>query len=155
MRANQDGLAALLELEQKLPELIASHRVQACRRFVQDQQVRVVQHCLGKADSLRHSLGILGHLFFRGFLEVEELQHHGNAAWALVRRNVAQRCVEIQQRPAAVIRVQIDRFGQIAHPPMHFGFGDGAIEQEGGSARRADEVEQQMNRAGLAGPIRS
>src|SRR5713101_1564349 len=38
---------------------------------------------------------------------------------------------------------------------MHCGLCDWAIEQEGGPARRADEVEQQMNRAGLAGPIGS
>jgi hypothetical protein len=56
---DEDGFALRLERHEQRPHLTAAHRIDAVGRFIQHEQLRVVQHGLSQTQSLQHALGIL------------------------------------------------------------------------------------------------
>ena len=57
VRGQEQGAALALEVQDQVPDVPVRHRVQARRRLIKEQHLRVVDQCLRDADALEHALG--------------------------------------------------------------------------------------------------
>ena len=74
MRAEQDGDAALFEIENQIANLARAGRIDAGGRFIEHQQPRLLHERLREPDALEHSFRIAADAPVRRVFEPDELQ---------------------------------------------------------------------------------
>ena len=83
MAGDEDGFAHRLQLLEQFAHLNAGARVEAARRFVEQEEIGIMQEDAGEAEALFHAAGkaINGSVgLFREVGEREDIAHDGFAA---------------------------------------------------------------------------
>jgi len=75
-REDNDALTG--KLRKKIPETHALFGIQACRRFVHDQKLRIIQQRLSDTHSLAHPSGVAAEGPLRSVSEVDEFKKLSN-----------------------------------------------------------------------------
>ena len=137
------------QLPGQLLELVLQQRVQAAGRLVQDEQLGAVDDRLDDADLAPVAGAQLPDPPAR--VEVEAAQQLGDPAGV---DTAAQLAVEVDQVLGGPAGVDRQLGWQVADPAPHRRVGAGAAEDLDLAAGRPDEVKQQPDGGGLAGPVR-
>src|SRR5262249_3700456 len=103
VRVDEDGLTAPLEPLEDAADLTAAERIDAVGRFVEEDDVGVVEQGLGNADALLHALGVGADLVVHAALEADLLQKLGNAPHSLAPRDAEKGTVIVEQAVAGVV----------------------------------------------------
>ena len=112
MRAEQDRLAALAELQDQVLDLPGADRVEARGRFVEDQQIRIVDERLGEADAARHALGEFAERPVGHVRQTDHLQQFVDALTAGPVVETEEPSVVIERLPGVEELVEVGLLGQ-------------------------------------------
>ena len=104
------------EPQDQVLHLARADRVEAARRLVEQDQLRLVDQRLGQADAARHALGVFFQLPFAGPVEADHLDQLVDPLLQHVVRDVEQPAVEVERLLGIQEAVQIRLFRQVADP---------------------------------------
>ena len=152
VRRHEHGLPGRSRLGDELEEPLLDDRVQAARRLVEDEELGLVHERLHDADLLPIALGQLADP--RRHVEVEAT----GQCLDPVGGNAAAQVAEVGQQLATGLAAGDGEVaGQVADPPAQRGaaLSGRFAEQRRHATRRADQVEQDPDRGGLAGAVGS
>ena len=163
MGREEDRLAARLLLEDDLLQHVLVDRVEAAEGFVQDQQLRIVEHRGDELHFLLHPLRQRLHLLGRPFAEAEPLQPFLGAGAGQGSPDAADLAEEDELVEDLHLLVDAALLGQVADPAAAVEVGWAAEELHGaavgqqdahhhadrGRLARAVGAQQAVDRAGL------
>ncbi|KPK44207.1 MAG: hypothetical protein AMK72_12285 [Planctomycetes bacterium SM23_25] len=154
VRREEDRLAFALEPQDKVLHLARADGVQAGRRFVEEQEFRVVDEGLGQADAPAHSLGVLAELACPGPpIQSDPVEEFGGPSAPLAAVEAEEATVEIDRLLAGQKAVQIGLFGQVADALVDGRRSRRQAEDTGAAGRREDQTQQQFDGGALAGTV--
>jgi hypothetical protein len=87
----EQGLAAFLEGFQVVEDGVAALRVHAHGRLVEQEQLRVVEHCGGQVEAAHHAAAEPLHPVFGAFSKAYEVERRVDGATALVEVHAIER----------------------------------------------------------------
>src|SRR5690349_20084871 len=154
VRRKDDRLARTFEIEHDFFQQLDVDGIESGERFIQNQQVRIVQHRRDELDLLLHALRKLhGSLVFPfGQLHAREplvdLRFDGSAAHVLEFREEAQ----LVRNPHAPVKTAF--FGQVADAILNRGIDRAAKESDRAGVGSGD-VDDHANGRRLAGAVRT
>ena len=96
MRGENHGFTAPGQGQDQVLDLATANGIEPGGRFVQDNQIGIVNQCLGQADAAGHALGKFAHGPVLGVLEPRHLEELINATLARRAAEVEQPTVKIQ-----------------------------------------------------------
>jgi hypothetical protein len=97
MRAQEDGLSRRTRAQQDLAHLDAANGIERRGRFIQNQELRIIDECLRQADPLQHSARKLGDIAPGSIAKVNGLEHLLGALQELRVAHSVQCAIEPQQ----------------------------------------------------------
>ena len=156
VRRHEDRDALLArKIDQELPEAVAGDRIDARRRLVQNQDLRLVQNGDGQGKPLAQAhRQILGQrIEMRA--EAESLDQLLDARLRLLRREVIEARVQGQVLAHAQLAVERERLRHVAEvlANLHASGFDGAAEERRGPFGGRQEPGQHLHGRGLAAAV--
>ncbi len=103
MAVEEDGLPFALEAAEDVADLGPAHRIDAVGWFVENEELRVMEHGLGQPEPLRHALGILADQSPSPAPKPHRFQKLGPPPPDIRHRHVAQPAVILQGRVAGEV----------------------------------------------------
>lgn len=119
-RADEHGKALLThELLQDLPELAARQRVDADRRFIEQQESRRTHERAGEAELLLHAARQLAGEALRKGRQLRHLEKMAEALLPDILRHTVQVCVEVKILLYGQVLVEAEFLRHIAEQVLH------------------------------------
>ena len=153
VRVEQDGDPALLELEQQVPDVGAADRVERARRLVEHHELRTRHQRHGQAEALLHALGEPAHAVARPRGQADRAQ----ALAAVLGRHVraGEPDVQGEHLGGGEPRLVAEQLGEVADPRPGARIARGPAQQQDLAGVGADQAEQHLDDARLAGAVRA
>ena len=158
VRGHHDGDAELVAgPPDQLEHLVATGRIEAVRRLVEEEQPRVVDERLGQLDALLHAGRVAADLAVALLVQPDVAEDLGRPLARGVRRqprDAAHVGHELGRRhvgrQAVVLGHVADELADLGAVPGHV-----QVEHDGRPAGRRDEAEQDLDQRRLAGAVRA
>jgi len=145
VRAEEDRLPPIAQLEEDIPHLPPADRVEPPRRFIQDHQLGIVDQRLRQTKPLQHAAGVLPHPEAPRLPQPDEFEQavHAFAAQAHGQREEA--AVIVQEFLAPHVLVEVGRLGEKtqAAPGVHGT--ERSAQDRPAAGRRRDQADQQLD----------
>ena len=154
MRAEDHRLAALRQRADEVLDLAASDRVESRGRFVEDDEVGIVDEGLREPDAALHALGELAHGARPRVAEADHLDELLRALLPVTgveREEVAE---EIERLARAEIAVEVALLGQVADARLGLHVARRFAEDGDLALGRVEQAEQHLDGRGFAGTVR-
>jgi len=151
VRIEQDGDLAGLQGQQQIPDIDPPDRVQGTRRLVEDDELRAGDQCDGQAEALLHALGEAAHPVVGAVGEADG----GQALPPLLgwHRDTREADVQGQYLGGGEPRLVPEQLRQVADARSGVWIPGWSTEQQHLAGVGPDEAEQDLDGAGLAGPV--
>ena len=154
VRGKEHGFALVFQALDDFADFHAAQRIEAAGRFIENQQIGIVDERLREADALLHSFGIGFDGTFAGLLQFDQLEQLVNAFVRFRSRQAENARVKPEQFLGGEKFVVIGHFRQIADALA----GDGLAHVNAEKIRRAaggrHEAEQDIDGRGFARAVR-
>ena len=154
MTRDQHGLAARLQRQNQVLDLLAAERVKPGGRFVENQEFGVVDHRLRQADPARHALRVLADAAAAGMRHPDHVEQLIDPLFAIGARQVEERPEKVERLLGGQVFVQIRLLRQIADLPLGLHRAGRATEHVQNAAGRIEQAQQHLDRGRLAGAVR-
>lgn len=93
----------------------SAHGVESIGRFIEDEQIRVVQHGLCEPQALSHPFGVATHCFVFASFETHEFEEFFFAGGDLRVGHFAKAAVEVQSASTSVVSRKDEVFGEVSN----------------------------------------
>ena len=113
--AHHHGLALRLKLENQVLHLTSSDRIEARCRFVENNQLGIVNQRLSQSNTTRHSLAVFLQLPALRPIEADHVDQFFNPLFPLSGRHVKQTTIEIEGFLSIEKLIEVGLFGEIAN----------------------------------------
>ncbi len=153
MAVDEDGCAALTQLQKNLADVAASAGIDAVGGFVENNQIGIGAHGLSQTDALKHPLGILGDFSVGPGGHADLIEQFGRTMPARGARSVGQRGEELDDLPAGEIFGKPMVLREIADGSKRGLVADGAIENGAVGAGWPDDGDHDFDEGAFAGTI--
>src|SRR5882672_3096948 len=127
----EDGFTLILQSLDDFPHFHSAQRVQTAGWLIQNQQVRIIDQCLGQADPLLHALRVGFDGALPSGFQFHQLQQCVNAPFSLRGGNAENTGVEPEQFLRREELVIISQLGQVSDATASDGFAHVDAEEEG------------------------
>ncbi len=149
----EDRFPAVAEPFDDLADVVSPHGVETVGRLVEDQQVGVVHQGLGEPQALAHSLAEPTYRFSVAVAEPDQFEEFVDAGTDLRFAHPAESAVEPKRRAGGMVRIDAERFGEVADPLPCGGRSGGATEQRRVPGGGPDHAEQRLDERRFAGAV--
>ncbi len=143
------------QVDQQLPEGVARQRIDAGRRLVENEHVRLVHDGNGERQPLADAERQIGGKLVEIIGKSELLDEAGEALFRLLGRQMEQPCVQVEILPHGQLGVQRERLRHVADTPARFdvaGVGR-RTEQERFAFGRRQKTGEHLHGGGLAAAV--
>ena len=154
MRIQQNSLAASPQFCDNVPNVAPSERIEGGGRFVQNNQIRVMQKRLRQSHALLHPPRKLPDSYIQFIAKPDALQHCRNAPLAAFGIHARQFSMQIQEFVCSKEVVELEFFGQKSHLSPRFHVADRFAEQKRAAGSRARHSKQHLNGRGFPRSVR-
>lgn len=153
MGVEEDGGAALAFIADDVADEVAAHGVEARSGLIEEDEFRLVNEGLGKADALHHAFGEATETAIAMRRETNEIDIGRNAIAKLRRRQSGETAVEGEEfgRSQPVVETKI--FGEEADFAADFDIGIRVTEDLRLAAGGLDEAEKHFDGGAFAGAV--
>lgn len=153
VRVEEDRLPFAAEAFHEIADLAAADRVHPVRRFIQKDDLRIVEHRLGDAEPLLHALRVGADAVIHPGADADDLEHLGDLASPHIAGHAVQLPVEVHQAECGVILREAVIFRQVTDLLPHIDGAGGLAQQSGVAVRLVNDAEQDLDQRRLASPV--
>src|SRR5258708_14870516 len=148
--AHDDRLALVAQAYDKVLHPTGAERIKTGSRFIENDQLGIVDQGLSQADALAHALGVfLEDAFAIGF-KADHLDQFLGAAMTDAGGHVEKASVKVERFLGIEESIQVRFFGEVADPLILMNAGGRFVEDQGIPIRWEKQPQKQLDRRGLA-----
>ena len=149
----QDGFSAGDQGEDEVLDLAGALGIEAGGRFVENDQIGIVEEGLGEADAAGHALGEAPDGAMAGVREARHVEQLVNARAGGFGGQPEQAGVEGQGFEGRQVGIEVGLFGEIADAALDGGGAGGCAEDVDRAGRRKKQAQDHLDGGGLTGAV--
>ena len=154
-RENQADTLVMAKVADELEHLVAALRIHAVGRFVEEEQIGIVDDCLRELDALLHPGRVGFEVAITGLAETDVVEHFMRALHGVDGWESGELAAVRDKRDGVHAGNMAIGFRHVAEPRpnLHRPFGDVETEHLHAALVRRDEPEQRLEHRALAGAV--